>query len=152
MKRRFPAILAIVLSGLFLSMGLSRAAAGHVWHVASPDHEQTFSYGSEQSRVWAARGNPKHLALLLNYTNDPYVDRTFAREYDSFTFAFPNILLAPDGRTFFYRTPDGRSIPVAARKPGFLGMEEIELLPNASLIVKKPHGYISLILVIWDQA
>jgi hypothetical protein len=120
----------------------------HSWRVASPDHEQTFAYGTETNRVWAERGRDRHLALLLNFTNDPYVDRQNPRQYDNFTFAFPTVKLGKDGHTFFYTAPDAHSVPVAEKCRDFLGIHEIKLLPNARLIVSKPHGYLTLVLSI----
>ena len=136
-------VLAFVV-GWFL---LGTAAQAGIYHVTSPDHGQTFSYGSEQHRAWAERGSDRHLVVLLDYTNDPYVDRQNPREYDNFTFTFPGITRAADGHTFLYRAPNGRLIPVADRHPSFLG-NEIRLLPNAVLIIRKPHGYLTLVLEI----
>lgn len=118
--------------------------------MASPDHGQTFTYGSEQRRVWETRGKGRQLALLLDFTNDPYVDRNNPRQYDYFTFTFPSVKLGADGRTFYYHTTDGRSLPVAVKRRDFLGINEIKLLDSASLVVRKPHGYLSLTLVIHD--
>jgi len=125
---------------------LAPAARANAWVIASPNHEQTFAYGSEQRRVWVERGRDRHLAVLLDFTNDPYVDQVNPRQYDSFTFAFPQVVMGKDGHTFYYRTSDGRSVPVAIKQAGFLGIDEIKLVPNAELIVHKPHGYLSLCL------
>ncbi len=130
----------------------AQAYTQRYWRIVSPDHEQTFAYGTEQSRVWAERGRDRHLAVLLNYTNDPYVDRQNPRQYDNFTFSFPKVTLGKDGHTFYYRTPDGRSIPVAKKGPDFLGINEINLLPNATLSVAKPHGYLTLTLGVFDPS
>ena len=89
--------------------------------------------------------------MLLDFTNDPYVDKTNPRQYDYFSFSFPGVTLGRDGHTFYYRTPDGRSIPVASKHTGFLGINEIHLLPNADLIIDKPHGYLSLSLIVQDD-
>ena len=139
----------LVLVGAWLFSGLSaQADTQHFWRVASPDHEQTWVYGSEQRRVWAERGRDRHLEVLLDFTNDPYVDRTSPRQYDYFSFSFPGVTLGGDGHTFYYHAANGRSIPVASKRPDFLGINEIHLLSNASLIVDKPHGYLSLTIVI----
>jgi hypothetical protein len=152
-KRFSPAILGLAVVGAWLFITPSaQAHTWHFWRVASPDHEQTFAYGSETNRVWAERGRDRHLALLLDFTNDPYVDSDNPRRYDNFIFAFPDVTLGKDGRTFYYHPSDGRSIPVASKRPDFFGVNEIHLLPNASLIVDKPHGYLSLSLVIQDHA
>jgi hypothetical protein len=129
----------------------AKAYTRHVWQVTSPDHAQTFTYGSEQSRIWVTRGADRHLALLLNFTNDPYVDRSSPREYDNFIFNFPGITLGPDGHTYYYRASNGRSLPVAAKRSGFLGVDEIKLLPTSYLAIKKPHGYLTLTLMIRDR-
>jgi hypothetical protein len=131
-------------AGLLLAVSSSRAQASQVWSITSPNHEQTFAYGTESHRSWSARGN--HLLLFIDFTNDPFVDRGNPRQYDSFSFDFPQVKLQPDGRTFSYRAPGGRLIPVARRQPGFLGIEEIELLPTCDLLVVDPHGYLTLTL------
>ena len=58
-------------------------------------------------------GHDRHLAVLIDFTNDPYVDNDNPRQYDNFTFDFPQIKLGADGHTFYYLTPEGRSLPVA---------------------------------------
>ena len=151
MRRDFYALLGLLVLMTLVPGPSARADARHVWYVASPDHGQTFAYGSEQSRVWCVRGGNRHLALLLNFTNDPYVDRINSRQYDYFTFNFPQITLGRDGRTFYYPASDGRSVAVAMRGADFFGIEEIRQLPGSYLIVKKPHGYLSLSLEVRDH-
>jgi hypothetical protein len=136
--------MGLVLGWGLFAASLCPAEAGSFCQVTSPDHEQTFAYGTEQSRTWAERGRDRHLAVLLDFTNDPYVDRSNPRQYDDFTFSFPNVTLGKDGHTFYYHRPEGGSIPVASKRPDFLGINEIHLLPNALLIVEQPHGYLSL--------
>ncbi|HEV3272415.1 MAG TPA: hypothetical protein VGZ93_09565 [Candidatus Methylacidiphilales bacterium] len=148
MKSFSRAIPVLAIGAWLFTTPAAQAYTCHLWNVASPNHEQTFAYGSEQHRVWAERGRDRHLAVLLDFTNDPYVDSDNPRQYDNFTFSFPGVTLGKDGHTFYYRTPDGRSIPVAAKRPDFFGINEIHLLPNAFLIVDKPHGYLTLTLVI----
>lgn len=150
--KKFSAVflgLAVIGAWLFI-VPSAQASNQHFWRVPSQDHEQTFTYGSETNRVLAERGSDKHLAVLLNFTNDPYVDRQNPRQYDNFTFSFPGVTLGKDGHTFYYHASNGRSIPVASKRPDFLGVNEVHLLPNASLIIMKPHGYLSLILEIQD--
>ncbi len=136
-------------AGLFLAPS-AWADPRQFWRVASPDHEQTFAYGTETNRVWAERGRDRHLVVLLDFTNDPFVDRQHPREYDNFTFSFPGVRLGQDGHTFYYHAPDGRAVAVAVKRSDFLGINEIHLLPNAVLVVDQPHGYLSLSLVIED--
>ncbi len=147
MKNGILIFLGLVASILFFSAPCALAAKRHVWYVVSPDHGQTFSYGTEQSRVWSTWGRNRHLALQLNYTNDPFVSRTEPREYDNFIFNFPNVLLGKEGRVFYLHTQDGRNIPVAAKQDAFLGTE-IKLLPNAELQIKKLHGYLTVTIMI----
>jgi hypothetical protein len=131
-----------------LLASLPAAATSRLYVVASPTHEQTFAYGSERHQQWLARGDDRHLALAAEFTNDPYVDRTDIRQYDDFVFDFPDIRLGKDGRTFFYYAPNGSRIPVAGRHTGFLGMDEVALLPGSMLLMKSPHGYLSLFLLV----
>jgi hypothetical protein len=132
----------MLLSLLALSVPVH--AKDHFWKLVSPDHEQTYAYGTEQSRVWKNWNG--HLALLLNFTNDPFVDRQNSRQWDDFRFDFPNVRIGADGHTFYYLTQDDRRIPVAMTHAGFLGINEVRLLPSASVAVSRPHGYITVYL------
>jgi len=135
-------------AGAFL---LPLAASAHLVVVTSPNHGQTFAYGSEQHQAWVVHGPDRHLALRTEFTNDPYVDRDNPRQFDDFTFEFPQIRLGSDGRTFYYREDGGQAIPVAQRYQDFLGIDEIRLLDTAALVVGKPHGYLSLHLLLEDD-
>ncbi len=135
----------------WLAVAPSAFASGtHFWRLVSPDHEQTFAYGSETNRVLAEWGRDGHLAVRLNFTNDPFVDWDNPRQYDDFRFDFPAVRVGADGRTFYYRTSEGRAIPVAVKRADFLGVEEVRLLPNASLVVARPHGFITVYLNVLD--
>jgi hypothetical protein len=114
------------------------------WEIPSPDHAQTFAYGSEEHRAWVQRGN--HLDLIISFTNEPYVDRSEPRQYDDFSFNFPSVVLGDDARTF-YEVREREKIPVAVKHPGPFG-PEIGLLPSTFLVIAKPHGYLTLILVV----
>jgi hypothetical protein len=127
-------------------------ASAHLYLVPSPTHRQTFTFGSEHHQAWQARGRDRHLALAAEFTNDPFVDQVDPREDDDFTFDFPDVRLGADGRTFYYHPGHGRDVPVAVRYKDFLGLDEVRLLDNAVLLMKKPHGYLSLALVINDRA
>jgi len=122
----------------------------HVWHVTSPDHGETYAYGSEASRVWKTLGPDNHLALYATYNNEPFAEGS-NRRYDYFTFNFPQVRLGRDGRMFYFRAPDGRRLPAAEKRSGFLGGEEIKLLSTSYLTVRKSHGYLTLTLVIGDR-
>lgn len=128
------------------------AAFAHVYVISSPTHEQTFAYGSERHQAWAMRGPDRHLALNTEFTNDPYVDRSNPRQYDDFVFNFPNVRLGADGVTFYYHAPNGRRVPVATRHKDFLGISEIHLLDGSQLYIKKPHGYLTLGLVVVEPS
>lgn len=126
-------------------------ASAHFYVITSPTHEQTFAYGSERHQAWMTSGSDRHLALSAQFTNDPYVNLVEPRQYDDFIFDFPNVRLSSDGRTFYYRAPGGRSVPVAERYSGFLGIDEVRLLDNAVLIMRRPHGYLTLNLLVNDR-
>jgi len=87
----------------------------------------------------------------LDFTNDPYVDNDNPRQYDNFTFDFPQVRLGTNGHTFYYHAPDGRSLPVAVNQADDVGVDEIKLLPTSFLVVRQPHGYLSLELVIGNH-
>jgi hypothetical protein len=132
----------------FVLAAVPAPAAPRVYVVPSPTHEQTYAFRSERHQQWLARGPDRHLALAAEFTNDPYVDRINVREYDDFLFDFPDIRLGRDGRTFYYHAPNGSEIAVAERHPGFLGVDEVNLLPGSLLLMRSPHGYLSLSLLV----
>lgn len=137
----------LAVLGLFAPM----VASAHLYVIPSPTHEQTFAFGSERHQAWTTRGHDRHLALSTEFTNDPYVDRDNPRRYDDFIFDFPDVRLGADGRTFFYHPKNGRDVPIAERRKGFLGIEEVRLLDQVRLIMRKPHGYLSLVLIVQDR-
>jgi hypothetical protein len=132
----------------FLFAGLVWAAASVVdlpakeWLIPSANSEQTFAYGSERHRQWIVRNG--HLALVMEFTNDPYVDKIETRQFDDFEFEFPNVRRGFDGKTFYFRPNHQTAIPVASIRPG-LGLT---LLPTSSVIVQKVHGLITILLVV----
>ena len=140
-----PAFLFLALLGCAMA---STHAGAHLYLIPSPTHEQTFAFGSERHQQWLARGADRHLALATEFTNDPYVDRVDPRQYDDFTFDFPDVRLGKDGRTFYYHAPNGQRVAVAERHRGFLGLEVVALLPGSQLLMKSPHGYLSLSLLV----
>jgi hypothetical protein len=132
----------------FASLTPGMADDAHLWQVTSADHGQTFVWGTETKRVWRLwRG---HLALLLDFTNDPFVDYDHPREEDDFRFDFPTIRIGADGRRFYLHTQDGRRIPMASLGHDFFGVEEVRLLPNAGVVVSRPHGYVTVSLNVLD--
>jgi hypothetical protein len=141
---------SLLLALAVLGLAALQPAGARIWEVASPDHEQTYAFGSERHRAWIDMHG--HLAVLMDFTNDPYVDQMNPRRYDDFTFDFPKVMLGPDGRTFYYHPAGkGSAIPVAVKRPGLFG-PEVSLLPSAYLVVDKPHGYLSLTLLVDGRA
>jgi hypothetical protein len=144
-----PKTLLLLIAGAWIAaMTPGVADSAHFWRVFSPDHEQTFACGMETNRVlklW--RG---HFAILLTFTNDPYVDYNNPRQEDNFRFDFRMIRIGANGDTFYLHTDDGRRIPVASLSHDFLGFDEVRLLPNATLFVERPHGYITVHLDVID--
>ncbi len=145
-KKSFLTPLSFAALGLLLLAALP--AGAHAWIVPSPDHEQTFAFGSEQRRAWGTRGHDHHLVLYLDFTNDPYVDRSNPRQYDSFSFDLPQVRLGSDGSTFYYPTSGGHSLPVAVKDSD---LDEIKLLPSSYLVIHQPHGFLSLQLIVQDH-
>lgn len=127
-----------------------QASSQHVWYVTSPDHGQTYAYGSRENLVWAMPAPNHNLVLYATYSNEPYAQGG-NRRYDYFTINFPNITLGSDGVTFFYHPSKGIALPVAARHDGFLGLTETKLLPTSYLTVSKVHGYLTFVLVVGDH-
>jgi len=143
--KRLVILAGIAATYLLGSMLMSEA---RTWDVVSPDHPQTFAYGSERWRHWTISG--QHLGLALEFTNDPYVTSAEPRQYDDFLVDFPEIKLGKDGKTFFYRTGDGKEFAVAEKRRGFL-FDTVALLPSSALLVEKEHGLLTLDLVVNSQ-
>ncbi len=146
MKAFTSLLLGFLLTPILLSPA---RAAEHPATIISPDHDQTFAYGSVRHQAWIEEPNGS-LALSITFTNDPYVDRVNQREYDDFTLRLPDVRLGPDLRTFYYHPAEGDPIAVAIKSPDFLGVEEIQLLPTSHVVVLKPHGYLTLMLRVND--
>ena len=134
MKRFLPAFLLMFLAGTF--------SAG-AWEVTSPDHAQTFTFGSERHREWIVRGH--HLGVMIHFTNDPYVTQTEPRWYDDFSFDFPAI--RRKGNTFYYRPAGHRPVAVATVRSGLFG-DDVRLLPSSFLVVNKVRGFLTLTLIV----
>jgi hypothetical protein len=139
--------LFVIITLVLLAWENSARASQQIWYVTSPDHGQTYAYGSETKHSWAKLGPNGHLALYATFSNEPFAQGASSR-YDDFTFNFPQVKLGPGGHTFFYHTSSGLDLVVARKQSGFLGITEIKLLPTAYLVVKKSHGYVTMMLVI----
>lgn len=126
------------------------AHAAKLWAEISPDHGQTYAYGSVTAKSWHRVGSNQHLALYATFDNGPWAQGGGLR-YDYFTFNFPHITLGSDGETFYYTTSSGRKVPVAKIVNGFLWTKDIKLLPNAYLIIRKKHGYLTVTLLISNE-
>jgi hypothetical protein len=144
----FRPILGTILAVIFV-MGPVRAFGGQ-WLLVSPDHDQSFAYGSEMSRQWV-ESPPGTLALTMVFTNDPHVDQVKPRQYLDFIFHFPQLHLDRKSQIFFYTAPDRRSIPVARINGGFLGFKAIDLLPLCRVEVKAHRGFLTVILLVQDH-
>jgi hypothetical protein len=151
MKGYLFALFVLAIVWIFV-VPLQAGSSPHFWRVDSPNHGQTFAYGSERDRAWLALGDDHHLGFSIDFTNDPYVDIDNPRRCDSFVFSFPEVRLGNDKHTFYFHADDGRAIPVAVRRADFLGIDEIRLLPNALLEIREPHGHLSLSLLVQDHA
>jgi len=143
MKHHLFVLVALTLLALVTPV----RAGQQVWYVTSPNHGQTYAYGSETRHAWAMLGSSNHLALYATYSNEPFAEGG-NRRFDDFVFNFPQVKLGPGGHTFFYHASNGLNLPVARKQSGFLGITEIKLLPTAYLVTKKKHGYLTLTLVI----
>jgi len=148
MNPLFRFTFALVAVAAFF-VNIPARATQHIWEVTSTNHGQTYAYGSEQSRAWKMLSPNNHLALFTTYTNEPFANGSNIR-YDTFTFNFPQVKMGSDGETFFYHASNGLNLPVAAKRPGFLGISQIKLLPTAFLRVRKVHGYLTMTLIVGD--
>jgi hypothetical protein len=142
-----PSLFFVIAMALTLAGGSLARAGQQIWYVTSPDHGQTYAYGSETNHSWTIGGSNNHLALNATYSNGPWAQGSNVL-YDNFIFNFPQVKLGSGGHTFFYHASNGLNLPVARRQSGFLGITQIKLLPTAYLVTKKKHGFLTQTLVI----
>jgi len=87
--------------------------------------------------------------LLLDFTNDPFVDRDSPRQYDNFTFPFPRDPGKDGTPIISYAGRDAPS-PWRAKQAVFLAVKKFASLQMPPYR-RKPNGYLSLSLVIRDN-
>jgi hypothetical protein len=121
----------------------SASAIAGVISVTSPDHAQTFAYGS---MIWHQLYVERNeLVVRITFSNLPYYDDDQLRRDESFDFSFPTVRLDSGRRTFVARTGHDELIPVARFREG-LACRWVDLAPGAKMYLVKDHGRVTATL------
>jgi len=113
--------------------------------VTSPNHSQTFAYGSMISHQLCRGGTAGELVARITFSNLPYYDDDQPRRDESFDFYFPNVQLNSARQTFSARSRRGKLIPVARYREG-MACGWIDLVPGAKIYLLKESGRVTATL------
>lgn len=113
--------------------------------IGSPDHAQTFAYGSIIGHQLYVERGTNALVARITFSNFPYYDDDQPRREESFDFRFPGVQLNPAHRTFCARSGHGDLIPVARFREG-LACGWIDLAPGAKMYLVKESGRVTATL------
>jgi hypothetical protein len=117
--------------------------------ITSPDHAQTFAYGSMIDHQLYLDHTAGELAARITFSNLPYSDDNDPRRDELFEFRFPRVHLDSARRTFFARGGDGELIPIARfRRDGECGWAD--LAPGAKIYLVKESGRVTATLTATD--
>lgn len=138
---------AIFLATLFAA---SASAIGSATSIVSPDHHQTFAYGSMVSHQLYFEQSGSNLAARITFSNSPYDDDNEPRSDESFDFRFPGIKFDATRRMFFVSGRGGQTIPVARfRRDPFCSW--VDLAPGSKIYLLKQSGRVTAILTATDH-
>lgn len=126
-------------------MMTSASALADAVSIKSPDHAQTFAYGSMISHQLYAGGTTGELGARITFSNLPYYDDDQPRGDEAFDFHFPGVQLDRARGTLFVRSRHGEMIPVARSHEGLL-CRWIDLAPSAKIYLLKEHGRVTAVL------
>ena len=135
-----------------LSVAVSTATASAMADaisITSPNHAQTFAYGSMISHQLYRDGRAAELVAQMTFSNLPYYDDDQPRRDESFDFHFPTVHFDSARQTFFARSEHGELIPVARYREGLV-CGWIDLAPGAKMYLVKEHGRVTATLTATD--
>jgi hypothetical protein len=138
---------AIFLATLFAA---SASAIASATSTVSPDHHQTFAYGSIIGHQLYLERSGRGLAARITFSNWPYDSGDEPRRDESFEFRFPGIKYDATQRTFFVSGRGGQPIPVA-RFHRDLFCNSVDLAPGAKIYLLKHSGRVTAILTATDH-
>lgn len=138
--------MAILLAILFAGVA---AAAADAISITSPDHAQTFAYGSMISHQFFYNRRAGELAAQITFSNSPYYGDDQPRRDEAFDFHFPGVQLDSTQRIFVVRSKHGELIPVARFRKG-LACGWIDLAPGAKIYLQKESGRVTATLTATD--
>ena len=138
-------------TGIFLALlvAASTSAMADAASITSPNHAQTFAYGSMISHQLYLGRAGGDLVAQLTFSNSPYYDDDQPRTDESFDFHFPGVHFDSGRNTFFARSHHGELIPVARVRQG-VAYRWIELAPGAKMYLVKQSGRVTATLTATD--
>ena len=130
---------------LLITLTTSASMMADAISVASPDHAQTYAYGSVTWRQLYLTRTRGELAARITFSNVPFADSNEPRRDESFDFRFPGIQVDVAQHVFVAKGRRGESIPVAWFR-GDLSIGWIKLAPNAKIYLLKENGRVTATL------
>lgn len=122
---------------------------GDAISITSPNHAQTFAYGSMISHQLYLGRAAGDLMAQITFSNSPYYDDDQPRRDESFDFHFPGVQFDSARNTFFAKTGHGEMIPIARVRQG-LACGWIDLAPGAKMYLVKESGRVTATLTATD--
>jgi hypothetical protein len=123
----------------------SASALADAVSITSPDHAQTFAFGSVISHELHADRTTGELTARITFSNLPYYDDDQPRRDEAFDFHFPGVQFDRARGTLFVRSKHGEVIPVARSREGLV-CRWIDLVPGAKIYLLKEHGRVTAVL------
>jgi hypothetical protein len=132
----------IVLAAIVMT---TVSALANTVSIVSPDHAETFAYGSMISHDLHANGKAGELTARITFSNFPYYGGDQPRQDEMFDFHFAGIQLDRARGTLFVRSKHSGVIPVARFHKGLV-FRWIDLAPGAKIYLLKEHGRVTAVL------
>ena len=113
--------------------------------VVSPNHAQTYAYGSVTWRQLYLERTRGELTARITFSNVPFADANQPPTYEPFDFRFPGVHIDSARHAFVTRGRRGESIPVAWFR-GDPSWGWVKLAPNAKIYLVKESGRVTATL------
>jgi hypothetical protein len=129
-------------------VAMSASALAGAIKITSPDHPQTYAYGSTTWRQLYLEPSNGGLIARITFSNLPYAGDDNPRRDEPFDFQFPGVRFDRAQSAFFVRGRRGELIPVARFRGG--PACRIDLAPGAKMYLLKESGRVTAILTATD--
>jgi hypothetical protein len=153
MNRRVVRSFASMRAAIFLAAMITASASvmADPISITSPNHAQTFAYGSMISHQLYLDRAAGDLVARITFSNSPYYDDDQPRRDESFDFHFPGVQFNSAQHMFLARSGHGKLIAVARYREG-LACGWVDLAPGAKVYLVKESGRVTATITATDHA